>query len=202
MQSLADGIAKRQLIPTVPGNENLFPAKGIDMILSLLEKGLVEDISVIDWLTLVDDKNDWDKDKSDEKIAHSCALIYKAALRDNSILQLLLTRAATSLDDPKNHLFPNSLFQHLDQLDGFLTGYWKVMFRVVTAARDGEFRQITEAAAENWLLIQELFNELNLPTCTTLKRKTDDHIPGVLAECKPDDLVGWLSKAESFSICP
>jgi len=199
MQSLADGIVKRQLIPTVRGNEHLFPAKSIDMILSLLEKGLIEDISVIDWLTLIDEKNTWDKDKDDETVAYSCALIYQTALKDNSILQLLLTRAATSLDDPKNHVFPNSLFQHLDQLDGFLSGYWKVMYRVVSAAWDGEFKEIAEAAAENWLLTQELFNELNLPTCTSLKDKTDEHIPAVLAECKPDNLVGWLSKLTSMT---
>ena len=171
---------------------SLFPPKTTDQIVELLMSGRFDAITILDWIHLLDTKDLWDLEHSDQEIANSCVSIFKAALQDHSVLQLLLFRASITLDGQTNK-FPSVLFDHLELLRGELNGHWAVMLQTVISARDNDFSTIARTCRHNLLVPEEFFDQLGLPLCTTLKEKTVRAIKKTIEECNSIELPQWLT---------
>jgi hypothetical protein len=169
-----------------------FPPKSVDDILTLIRTNQVSQITILDWITLISQKTAWDEIHSDKEIATTSVLIYKSAVSDETVLSLLLFRAAIQIDDKEAASYPNSLLDHIEVLRTQMTGPWKLMLEVVLASKKGDFFQIAMAAISNSVSPNTLYDSLNLPLCTRLKNETEVVIPDVLAICSEQDLVEWL----------
>lgn len=185
---------------------NLFPPKSVDEIVRLLLDGNFNQITILDWLHLMDYKDDWDSNHSQQEIADTSACVFKAALQDTSVLQLLLFRASATLDGHINR-FPKVLFEYLELLKDELKGHWAVMLQTVISARDSDFLAIARTCRHNLLVPEEFFNQLGLPMCTNLKDKTVRSLQLTIKECESRELAEWLTvllrdipEYEQFSI--
>jgi hypothetical protein len=169
-----------------------FPPKSVDDILALIRSDETSQITILDWITLISKKTSWDEKHTDKAIATSSVLIYKSAVTDETVLSLLLFRAAIQIDDKETVSYPNSLLDHIDVLRTHMTGPWKLILEVVLASKKGDFAQIAKAAISNSVSPNTLYDSLNLPLCTRLKSETEVAIPDALAICSEQDLVDWL----------
>ena len=169
-----------------------FPPKSVDDILALIRSDETSQITILDWITLISKKTSWDEKHTDKEIATSSVLIYKLAVTDETVLSLLLFRAAIQIDDKETVSYPNSLLDHIDNLRPQMKGPWKLILEVVLASKKGDFTQIAKAAISNSVSPNTLFDSLNLPLCTRLKSETEEAIPDALAICSEQDLVDWL----------
>ena len=169
-----------------------FPPKSVDEIIRLLLESRYNDITILDWLKLLDAKDDWDAIHTEKEIADTCVGIFRAALHDSSVLQLLLFRASVTLDGQGNK-FPAILFDHLGLLNGKLTGHWAVMLQTVISARDSDFLSIARTCKNNLLVPEEFFNQLGLPLCTNLKEQTIRLLTPTIGECDNEELPLWLT---------
>lgn len=173
-------------------NPDVFPPKTVDEIIDLLLRGDYQAVTILDWLHLLDSKDDWDAEHSKQEIADSSVSIFNAALQDASVLQLLLFRASITLDGQINK-FPSVLFSHLHLLKGKLSDHWAVMLQTVISARDDDFITIARTCRHNLLVPEEFFDQLGLPLCTNLKEKTVRSLKLTIEECNGAELAQWIT---------
>src|SRR5690554_6885783 len=57
---------------------NAFPPKSIDEILLLLEEGHTDSITIMDWIYLFDNKEEWDRSHAYADVARSSVKIFNA----------------------------------------------------------------------------------------------------------------------------
>lgn len=79
------------------------PPRSIDDLLSVIESGRFSEISVLEWISLLDNKKAWDLQHKD-LIAHSDNLIWDAAKKNNGLRYLLYWRLCLHFDNNPTQL--------------------------------------------------------------------------------------------------
>ena len=160
-------------------NVDAFPPKPVNTVLALLSKGESQRITILDWVNLFENKEQWDRSHSEVEVAQSSADIFKAIIKQAALTHLTLFRAVLATDGIITK-FPPVLLEHIHLLSEHLTGANKDVLDIVLFSRKNQFEKIVRMAIRKKKPIKKCFHDLRLPRCTRLINETISNIPSVL----------------------
>ncbi|MDP5133110.1 MAG: EH signature domain-containing protein [Paraglaciecola sp.] len=113
------------------------PPRDIDTILNLAEAGLESEVSVLEWITLLDLKESWDKENI-LRATTTNRLIWQAATRNHGLRYLLYWRLVLHLDGKDGYIgtelvqqfktFQQELFKVDKQRSALVSGFYQKSF--------------------------------------------------------------------------
>ncbi|MDP4744311.1 MAG: EH signature domain-containing protein [Porticoccaceae bacterium] len=169
-----------------------FPQRSIDELVKVILDGRSEELSLLDWDSVLQKKQAWDVTHEESLVIKSTAVIFDAAISNQYLKQLIFFRVAIQLDSSGYDL-PELLVKHLEMLAEHVEGHWATMLKTVLYARDKNFEKIAGLCLLNDLTPEEFFAELSLPTCTVLKQRTEFIVPFALEkEASPVTAIKWF----------
>lgn len=169
-----------------------FPQRSIDELVKDILDGRSEELSLIDWDSVLQKKQAWDVTHEESLVIKSTAVIFDAAINNQYLKQLIFFRVAIQLD-ASDYDLPELLVKHLEMLTEHVEGHWATMLKTVIYARDEEFEKIAGLCRLNELTPEEFFTQLSLPTCTVLKQRTEFAVPFALEkEASPVAAIRWF----------
>ncbi|WP_417228302.1 EH signature domain-containing protein [Amphritea sp.] len=192
MWALASGLEKKEWSPS--DSVEAFPPKSVQDILVFIENGSFEHVSILDWITLFDFKDQWDSIHSDLDVAATSALIFKAIPQNAALTHLALFRALLTIDG-SGRVFPEVLLEHLHFLKDYLDDASLELLNIALLARSGKFELIAKKAADSGLTVDSFYAKYHLPKCTNLKKKTVEALPHLVSSIHVTEYDNWLVAA-------
>ena len=169
-----------------------FPLRSLEQILTLLEQDKGNEVSIIEWLSLFDNKDDWDNHQEANDVNKSSVYIMKAIVKDPNLTHLALFRAALSIENNSSH-FPAILLDNLSLLMEYLPlDKNKKAVKVLVAAINRDYLAIAKMSLDDELSPSSLLNQVGLVRCTNIFRDVCLATVNLAREIKLPQHSKWL----------
>lgn len=173
-------------------NGTVFPPKSVHQILDLLKQEKWSEISIIEWIYLIESDYPWQSDISQNELNQIAVYVLKAIVSDRSVQNLVIFRAALAIESESN-LFPKILLNEIELLLEYLNSENdKLRVRLLVNARNNNFLEVAKSLQTMMLTPGEFLTKVNLVKCTNLYLQICAELPNALSEVVPSQHEEWL----------
>lgn len=145
------------------------PPRDITTILNLAEAGLHAEISVLEWISLLNGKEQWDSTHFNQERS-SNQLIWQLACRNHGLRYLLYWRLALHLDG-HDVSFPRGLIRQFQHFQQNLLGADKLRTSLLVGMYSGETASLCKSTLSLRMLPSAVLAKCGLPAQVTFSQK-------------------------------
>tara|TARA_R110000787_G_scaffold38044_1_gene96126 strand:- start:6461 stop:8413 length:1953 start_codon:yes stop_codon:yes gene_type:complete len=175
-------------------DKSKFPPKSLELIIELLREDRWREIQIIEWIYLLESDFLSEEKNNSEDINLLAVLILKAALKEPSVLNLVLFRAALSLES-NGEVFPFTLVTNIELLLNYeISDRDRARVELLILARDELYEQIARLTMQKGVSPSEYLNKLNLAKCTQLYFNICNALKAIASELVVELHAEWLIK--------
>lgn len=171
-----------------------FPPKSIREIVRLVDMGKSDEISILEWLDVIENKNQWqqlDKDEAND----ACRAIWLAICTNFSLGDIAFFKVALALDNRNTSMVSElidsmEIVRHVPKLDQFSKE--KIEWLVLVADKD--YRSIAQRCYTHNITPMAVVRKLRLPKANTYQQKLSEKLIKIVSPQLTTRSEQWLEK--------